>query len=96
MLVKNVLNKEKKDKIFGNTFHVFFLGLSCVLYDSLFDEPIIYGNKNIVKNKVKNLNKILSKQIRNVKITYYTIFEEELKKRFKYDGPIDDIIVPNY
>ena len=96
MLVKNVINPEKKNHIQGTEFHVIFLGTEAVLYDELWDSPIIYGNKNVVKSKTKRLSDILPPTIKNVIIFYYVPYKGEMKKRFKFDGPIDSIIVPNY
>ena len=96
MLVKNVLNPEKKTRIEGTVFHVLFLGTDAVLYDDLWDEPIIYGNKNLVKSKTKRLSEVLPKEVKRVMIFFYRSQQGEMKRRFKFDGPIDEIIVPNY
>ena len=96
MLVKNVINPEKKGRIEGRVFHVLFLGTEAVLFDDLWDSPIIYGNKNIVKAKTKRIAELLPDTVTNVTIFYYHPYSYEMKKRFKYEGPIDKIIVPNY
>jgi hypothetical protein len=96
MLVKNVINPNKRNHIQGTTFSVLFLGIEAVLYDELWDEPIIYGNKNVVKIKTRNLSDILPATVKNVTIFYYAPYKGEMKKRFKFDGPIGSILVPNY
>ena len=96
MLIKNVITTEKKGKIYGDTFHVFYLGVEAVLYDELFDTPIIYGNKNIVKNTLKNFKKYLPSYIRNITIYYYQPSTNGLIKRFKFTGPLDKVITPNF
>jgi hypothetical protein len=96
MLVKNVINSNKKNHIQGTTFSVLFLGTDAVLYDELWDEAIIYGNKNVVKIKTRNLSDLLPATVKTVTIFYYVPYKGEMKKRFKFDGPIGSIIVPNY
>jgi hypothetical protein len=74
MLVPNIINPEKRGKIEGSTFHVFFLdALTASMFDKYMDSPIIYGNKAIVKETVKRLSEHLPKTTTRVRIFFYKI-----------------------
>lgn len=84
MLVKRVLNPAKKNHVEGNTFHLIVIGTDAVLYDSLWDEPIIYGNKNLVKIAVTDKNKLTTLIDKNIKeitlFVYKPTSSGEIKK----------------
>lgn len=97
MIVPNVIHPEKRGKIEGSTFHVFFLDtLSAVVFDKYMNIPIIYGNKNIVKAVIKNFSDHLPKTTTRVRIFFYKLNPPEFKMKMKYEGLTSNIIVPNY
>jgi hypothetical protein len=97
MIVPNVINPNKRDKIIGSTFHVFFLENNTVsVYDKFMDEPVIRGNKAIVRATIKNFKDHLPKSTTRVRIFFYKHSPPEFKMKMKYDGLTSGIIVPNY
>jgi hypothetical protein len=97
MIVPNIINPEKRGKIEGSTFHVFFLDVNtAVVFDKYMDIPIIYGNKTIVKATVKNFKDHLPPITTRVRIFFYKIVPPEFKMKMKYDGLTTGIVVPNY
>jgi hypothetical protein len=97
MIVPNVINPAKKGKIEGSTFHVFFLDIStAALFDKYMDIPIIYGNKTVVKETVRNLDKHLPPETLRVRIFFYRLAPPEFKKKMEYVGLANKIVVPNY
>lgn len=96
MIIPNIINIEKKGKIEGHTFHLFFLdSLNAVLFDKHMDIPIIYGNKTIVKETTKNLADHIPATTTRVRIFFYKT-SPEFKFKMKYEGLATTIIVPNY
>lgn len=97
MIVPNVINPEKRGKIEGSTFHVFFLdNLTATVFDKYMDVPIIYGNKTIIKAVLKNFQEHLPETTTRVRIFFYKIVPPEFKLKMKYDGLVTGIVVPNY
>lgn len=100
-IVKRVINPSKKNNIIGNTFHLLFLGTDAVLYDSLWDEAIIYGNKTLVRIAItdpKKLAACLDRPDMEIALFVYKAQENgELKRKGDViKGKLTDIIVPNY
>jgi len=101
MLIKRILNPAKKNHIEGNTFHLIFIGSDAVLYDSLWDEPIIYGPKTLVRTAIaddKKLPAFLPKNLKEIVLFVYKIQDSgELKKMGEpIKGKPTEITVPNY
>ena len=98
MIVPNIINPEKRDKIEGSTFHVFFFddNVTAAVFDKYMDIPIIHGNKTIVKATVKRFNEHLPKTTTRVRIFFYKIAPPEFKMKMKYEGLVDKIVVPNF
>lgn len=101
MLVKRILNPAKKNHIEGDTFHLIFLGADAVLYDALWDEPIIYGPKALVRNAIiddKKLPAQLTKGLNEITLFVYRIQSSGELKRVgePIKGKPVDITVPNY
>lgn len=101
MLVKRVLNPSKKNHVFGDTFHLIFLGTDAVLYDSLWDEPIIYGNKNLVRIAItdpKKLVTLLDKNVKQIAVFLYRVQDTgELKRQGDpIKGIPTNLVIPNY
>lgn len=101
MLVKRVLNPSKKNNVTGNTFHLIFLGSDAVLYDRLWDEPIIYGNKTLVRIAItdpKKLTPLLDKSVKEITLYCYRIQDSgEIKKTGDpVKGKPTELTVPNY
>lgn len=102
MLVKRVLNPSKKKRVHGSHFHLLFLGNeNAVLFDELWDEPIIYGQKNLVRIAItdaKKLASLLETNIENITLNIYKIQPTgELKKVHPpLIGKPTDLKVPNY
>jgi hypothetical protein len=89
MIAQNALNPEKRGKIEGTTFHCFFIDVNtAVLYDKTMVTPIIWGNKTVVKGTLRKLPELLESQTVRVRVLYYM--------RFKYDGPVTKIVIPNF
>lgn len=97
-LVPGVINPEKRGKIEGSTFHVFFFedNISAAVFDKYMDVPIIYGNKTVVKATVKRLKEHLPETTRRVRIFFYKVAPPEFKMKMKYEGPVETISVPTY
>ena len=93
MIVKNVLNTNKKNNIIGNTFHIFYPDLNTsFLFDRDFTEPIIFGSKNIVMTQVKKLNALMDvKPTVKVLIYSYILSTEGYRRIDIYNGPIETI-----
>jgi hypothetical protein len=97
MIVPNVIHPEKRGKIEGSTFHVFFLdNVTAAVYDKYMDIPIIYGNKAIVKAVLKNFKDHLPKTTPRVRVFFYKLAPPEFKMKVKYEGLTSGIVVPNY
>lgn len=97
MIIPNIINPEKRGKIDGSTFHVFFIDqLNAVVFDKYMDIPIIYGNKTIVKATVKNLKEHLPSTTNRVRIFFYKFAPPEFKMKMKYEGATTSIVVPNF
>ena len=61
MLSANIVNSNKKDNIQGNCFHIFYPDLhTAMLFDRDLSEPIIFGNKNIVRTHLKTIDKLMN------------------------------------
>ena len=101
MLVKRVLNPAKKNNVTGDTFHLVFLGTDAVLYDKLWDEAIIYGNKALVRIAItdpKKLTTLLDSSVKEITVYVYKVQDTgELKK---HGDPIrgvpTSLTIPNY
>lgn len=101
MLVKRIINPSKKQHIEGDTFHLIFLGADAVLYDSLWDEPIIYAPKTLVRLAItddKKLPALLPKGIDQITLFVYEVQSNgELKRKGDaIKGKPTEITVPNY
>jgi hypothetical protein len=97
MIVPNVINPNKRGKIVGSTFHVFFLADNTVsVYDKFMDEPVIRGNKAIVRATLKNFKDHLPKSTTRVRIIFYKLVPPDFKMKMQYDGLTSGIIVPSY
>jgi hypothetical protein len=97
MIAQNALNPEKRGKIVGHTFHCFFLDVNtAVLYDKDMVTPIIWGNKTVVKSTIRKLPELMESQTARVRVLYYILAPPEFKMRFKYDGLVTKIIIPNF
>lgn len=93
MLSKNVLNPNKKGKLIGRVFHIFYPDLNTsMLFDSDLSEPIIYGSKNIVMTNVKKLDVLLDvKPEIKVMIFSYILTKDGYRRIDTYNGPISTI-----
>lgn len=101
MLIKRVFNPSKKNKVFGDTFHLIFLGTDAVLYDALWDEAIIYGNKNLVRVAItdsKKLTPLLEKSVEQITLFLYRVQTNgELKRQGDpLKGKPTELVIPNY
>jgi len=93
MLSQNVVNTEKKDKIEGAVFHLFYPDLNtAILFDRNFTAPIIWGSKNVVMTHVKKINELMNvKPTTKVRIYSYILGPEGYRKIDIYNGPIETI-----
>jgi hypothetical protein len=97
MIIPNIINVEKRGKIEGSTFHVFYLDVTtAVLFDKFMDVPIIYGKKIIVNSVIKNFSEHLPPTTKKIRIFFYKNAPPEFKMKMKYEGTTDKIIVPNF
>jgi hypothetical protein len=100
-LVKRVLNPAKKRNVRGSVFSLIIFGIDAVLYDELMDEPIIYGNKNLVKDAVlspKKLTTLLPESVTNITLFVYKKQDDgEIKKIGEaLHGKPTDLKIANY
>lgn len=93
MLAQNVINTEKRDKIHGRVFHLFYLDLnSAVLFDCDLAVPIMWGSKNIVITTLKKLDELINvKKETTVRIYSYILGQEGYRRIQTYNGPINTI-----
>lgn len=94
MLAQNVINPEKKGKIEGKVFHLFYPDLNtAIFFDADFTVPIIWGVKNVVMaNAVKKLDALLEvKSDTKVRIYSYILSQEGYRRIDTYYGPIESI-----
>ena len=93
MLSQNVLNTEKKGRIEGRVFHIFYPNLNeAVLFDSELFVPIIWGSKNIVMTNVKKLDELMNvKPDVKVRIYSYILSQDGYRRIDTYNGPIQTI-----
>jgi hypothetical protein len=89
MLVKNIVYHEKRTKgIVGPTFHYFdYKNGECALFDSLIDQPIIFGQRNIVDSFIRKDFKSTVSDLGylDVSIVYYKLMDDKLKFHRKLD-----------
>lgn len=94
MLAQNVINPEKRDKVEGPVFHLFYIDLSTsVLFDHDLAVPIIWGSKNIVITHLKKIDEMmpLAKPETKVRIYSYILGQEGFRRIQTYNGPIETI-----
>ena len=96
MLIHNIVNIEKKGKIDSFIFHVFFTTEFGTIFDENMDVPIIYGNKNVIKNTLKKFQTIINNPNRPIKVFYYRPYPLEFKMKLKYEGLPDQIVIPTF
>lgn len=94
MLPQNVINPEKRDKINGKVFHLFYIDLNTlVLFDRDLNIPIMWGSKTIVIGYLKKIDTEM--QVPNttkVRIYSYILdYENGFRKIQTYNGPIETI-----
>ncbi len=94
MLTQNVVNPNKKGKIKGRIFHLFYPDSSTsILFDRNLSEPIIFGSKNVVMtNAVKKLDELMDVKPDTKVIVYsYILVKEGYRRTDTYNGPIETI-----
>ena len=93
MLSQNVLNTEKKGRIEGRVFHIFYPNLNeAVLFDSELFVPIIWGSKTIVIGALKGIDEKMNvKKESKVRIYSYVLGTEGFRRIQTYNGPIETI-----
>ena len=93
MLSQNVLNTEKKGKIKGAVFHLFYPDLNtAILFDKDFTRPIIWGSKNVVMTHLKKADELMETQkTTKVRIYSYIMTPEGYRRIDTYNGPIETI-----
>ena len=93
MLAQNVVNPEKKGKIKGLVFHLFYPDLNTsILFDRDFSEPIIHGSKNVVMTNLKKLDELTgTTPLTKVRIYSYILSQEGYRRIDIYNGPIETI-----
>lgn len=93
MLSQNVFNPEKKGKIKGTVFHLFYPDLNTsFLYDSDLTAPIIWGSKNVVMTNLKKINEAMNvPTTTKVRIYSYIMTVDGFRRIDTYNGPIETI-----
>lgn len=93
MLAQNVVNPEKKGKVEGVIFHLFYPDLNnAILFDRDFTTPIIWGNKNVVMTNLKKIGDIIGvNSTTKVRVYSYIISQDGYRRIDTYNGPIDTI-----
>lgn len=93
MVPKNVVNPEKKGKIEGSVFHLFYPDLNTsYLFDRDLETPIIWGSKNVVMTTLKKIDEWMGvKPIVKVRIYSYIITQDGYRRIDTYNGPIETI-----
>lgn len=93
MLAQNVFNPEKKGKIEGSVFHLFYLDLNtATLFDKDLTKPIIWGSKTVVIGKLKKINEEMNVDTtEKVRIYSYILGQEGYRRIQTYNGPIETI-----
>lgn len=93
MLSQNVVNTEKKGKIQGKVFHLFYPDLNtAVLFDKDFTMPIIWGSKNVVMTNLKKIDEFMGvPSVTKVVIYSYILAQEGYRRIDTYNGPIETI-----
>jgi hypothetical protein len=93
MIVKNVINPEKKGKLNGNIFHIFYPDLhTAIFFDNDLSNPVIFGNKNIVMTWVKKLDELMNVNPTHKVLIYSYIMSPQGYRRIDtYNGPIGTI-----
>lgn len=93
MLSQNVLNPEKKGKIEGNVFHIFYPDLNtATLFDKDLTVPIIWGSKNVVMTNLKKIDEIMGvRSATKVKVYSYILSQDGYRRIDTYNGPIDTL-----
>ena len=94
MLPQNVINPEKRDKINGKVFHLFYIDLNTlVLFDRDLNIPIMWGSKTIVIGYLKKIDTEMKvPNTTKVRIYSYILdYENGFRKIQTYNGPIETI-----
>jgi hypothetical protein len=94
MVSANIINPEKKGKVVGHVFHVFYADLNTsYLYDRDLSVPIIWGSKNIVMTNLKKINEIAGfAETDKVRIYSYILDAAAGYRRVDtYNGPCNTI-----
>ena len=93
MVPQNVVNTEKRGKIEGSVFHLFYPDLNTsILFDKDFSEPIIWGSKNVVMTTLKKINELMDvKSSTKVRIYSYVLSPDGFRRIDTYNGPIETI-----
>jgi len=93
MIPPNVLNIDKKEKLKGTTFHLFYQDLhTSTFFDSDFSSPIVWGNKTVVMGWIKKLDELMNvEKETKVRIYSYIITTDGFRRTDTYNGPISMI-----
>jgi hypothetical protein len=94
MLAQNVINPEKRDKISGKVFHLFYLDLNtAVLFDKDLTTPITWGSKSVVITHLKKIDTLMTKATPStpIRIYSYIIGQEGYRRIQTYNGLIENI-----
>jgi len=94
MLPQNVINPEKREKINGKTFHLFYMDLNTlVLFDKDLNVPIIWGNKSVCIGYLKKIDTEMNvPATTTVRIYSYIMdYTNGFRKIQTYNGPIESI-----
>ncbi len=91
MASQNVVNPDKKGKIKGTVFHLFYPDLnSSILFDRDFSESIIWGSKNVVMTALKKIDEYMGvPSTSKVKIYSYIMSVDGYRRIDTYNGPIE-------
>lgn len=94
MLPQNVINPEKRDKISGRVFHLFYKDLNTlVLFDSDLNVPIAWGSKTVIIGLLKKIDTMMNMPPTTTVRVYSYISDAAngFRKIQTFNGPIENI-----
>jgi len=94
MLPKNVINSEKKGRVIGNVFHLFYMDMNTsVLFDSELNIPIIWGSKTIIITLLKKIDEHMAGATKDTKVVIfsYILGNEGYRRIQTFKAPISEI-----
>ena len=101
MLAMNVVNPSKKGNLVGTSFHLIYTdNITAYLFDSTFNEPIVWGSKTAVRSITTQLGRddLLGDKNASVVVSVYLPTNKNggLKMTWQWAGLVSKMILPAY